>query len=373
VPLAYLTAKTHGLGEEAARLYEKINSRAHDLKVQQVIQQQNLSEPPELPVEDVASRIRGVEKPRLLLPPIPIIRNGGNWPHLTVSRGPFEAPAIAASSSSAAAAKGATAPKVAAVAAAADLEDEDESGWGEDVNLGGAAKSSDDTALDGESGEGANGAGDEEENAWDDLDLPDLPKPAKKAASHAHSTPQINLPREGPSWPSLWGVNSDVPADHVAAGSFESAMQLLSSQIGATNFAPMKPYFMRLYQGARARLIAQPSTSSLEYFLLRNPESAGSRDGLPQLAITVSELIDKVQLGYRATTAGKFQEAVDAFKSVFAALPLVSVNSSSELAEVKEVLTVCTDYVLGIQTELKRKGSFIKLSLGNSGWFELKV
>jgi hypothetical protein len=92
VPLAYLTAKTHGLNEEAARLYEKINSRNHDQKVQQLIQSQNLSEPPEVPIEDVAAKIRGVEKPRLLLPPIPVVRDGGNWPHLTVSRGPFDAP-----------------------------------------------------------------------------------------------------------------------------------------------------------------------------------------------------------------------------------------------------------------------------------------
>jgi coatomer protein complex subunit alpha (xenin) len=229
--------------------------------------------------------------------------------------------------------------------AAAELGDEEESGWGEDEDVG--AKKGADQSEDTEA------PSTEEEGAWDDLELPDVPKPAKKVAA----AQQIQLPREGPAWPSLWCVNSDLPADHVAAGSFETAMQLLNQQIGATNFAPMKQHFMRVYQGARARLIAQPGTASLDMYLLRNPEAASSRDGLPQLAISVSELIEKVQLGYRATTAGRFQEAVEAFKSVFAALPLVSVNSSQELSEVREVLSVCTDYVLGIQTELKRKGT----------------
>ena len=58
--LAYVTAKTHGLEDEAAELAEKLD---------------------ELPEVDPSAR--------LLMPPTPILRED-NWPLLTVSKGFFE-------------------------------------------------------------------------------------------------------------------------------------------------------------------------------------------------------------------------------------------------------------------------------------------
>ena len=46
----------------------------------------------------------------------------------------------------------------------------------------------------------------------------------------------------------LWVRNSPFAADHVAAGAFESAMQLLNSQCGIVNFAPLKPLFLDVYR-----------------------------------------------------------------------------------------------------------------------------
>ena len=62
--LAYLTAATHGLEEDAARLRQAI-------------------EDAEIPVPDLSSY---AEKATLLLPPTPITRED-NWPLLEVSRG----------------------------------------------------------------------------------------------------------------------------------------------------------------------------------------------------------------------------------------------------------------------------------------------
>ena len=49
----------------------------------------------------------------------------------------------------------------------------------------------------------------------------------------------------------LWSRNSPLAADHVAAGSFESAMQLLNRQVGAVNFEPLKPRFLEIYQASK--------------------------------------------------------------------------------------------------------------------------
>ncbi len=40
-----------------------------------------------------------------------------------------------------------------------------------------------------------------------------------------------------------WARNSPIAADHVAAGSYETAMLLLNRQLGAVQFAPLKPRF----------------------------------------------------------------------------------------------------------------------------------
>lgn len=66
----------------------------------------------------------------------------------------------------------------------------------------------------------------------------------------------------GSSEADLWARNSPLAVDHVAGGSFESAMQLLNRQVGAVNFAPLKPRFLEVYQASKR--ISRP----LQTFLL---------------------------------------------------------------------------------------------------------
>ena len=58
----------------------------------------------------------------------------------------------------------------------------------------------------------------------------------------------------------LWSRNSPLAADHVAAGSFDTAMQLLNRQVGAVNFAPLKERFLEIYNASRTYL---PATGGL--------------------------------------------------------------------------------------------------------------
>ncbi len=148
---------------------------------------------------------------RLLVPPPPIQKNEENWPQLTVTRGVFE------SQVGTGGAKGGGG--ITAVVA----EDAEEGGWGdEDLMLdeeGGEA------FLEGE--DAVIGGGDEE-GGWEvdeDLELPpDLEVPSSVGAEDGDEGFFVP-PTRGIPPGQHWANNSRLVADHVLAGSFESAFR----------------------------------------------------------------------------------------------------------------------------------------------------
>ena len=108
-------------------------------------------------------------------------------------------------------------------------------------------------------------------------------------------------PTPGTSINDFWVRNSGLAVDHVAAGSFESAMQLLNRQIGAINFVPLKPAFIGVFQAAHTYLSAIPSTSALSFNVHRTNED-DPRKFLPVSTYNMQKLIAKLQEAYVATT-----------------------------------------------------------------------
>ncbi|KAF9079057.1 hypothetical protein BGX27_007150, partial [Mortierella sp. AM989] len=74
---------------------------------------------------------------------------------------------------------------------------------------------------------------------------------AETGAIIAEDNGQV-IPVAGQSETEIWCQNSPLAADHVAAGAFESAMQLLNRQVGAVNFEPLKDHFLSIFQASRA-------------------------------------------------------------------------------------------------------------------------
>jgi hypothetical protein len=62
-----------------------------------------------------------------------------------------------------------------------------------------------------------------------------------------------------------------------------------------------------------------------------------------------------LQAGYKATTAAKFIEALSHFEYILSAIPLLVVQTRTEANEVRELVSICREYVLGLKMELKRK------------------
>ncbi|KAK4351922.1 hypothetical protein RND71_027440 [Anisodus tanguticus] len=314
LPLAYVTANVHGLKYTAERLAEELGGNV-----------------PSLPKEKKAS---------LLQPPTPIL-GGGDWPLLMVTKGIFEGGLDA---------KARGGPEEYEEAADAD--------WGESLDIGEVENLQNgdiSMVLEDEEGKEEN----DEEGGWDleDLDLPpdtDTPKTVSNARSSVFVTPTPGMPVS-----QIWVQKSSLAAEHAAAGNFDTSMRLLSRQLGIKNFAPLKQLFADLHMGSHTHLRAFSSAPVISLAIERGWSESASPNvrGPPALIFNFSQLEEKLKAAYRATTAGKFSDALRLFLSILHTIPLIVVESRREVDEVKELIIIVKEYVLGLQMEVKRKES----------------
>ncbi|XP_023224658.1 coatomer subunit alpha-like [Centruroides sculpturatus] len=307
--VAYLSAVTHGLHEEAEAL--KANLESNNLQ---------------LPQPDPNAV--------LLQPPCPIMQCEENWPLLSVSKGFFE---------------GAISTRKTALAA--ELTDDGlQEDWGADTELlideeGGGEPALEDLNIDKDDAGG-----------WeveDDLELPaELEPVAAAAGEDGYFVP----PTHGVSPSQLWVNNSKLVVDHVLAGSFETAFRLLHDQVGAVNFAPLKPLFLLTFTRARAAYQALPYIPTLHTYPQRNWKEGSGKNSAPAIGCKLSDLIQRLQTCYQLTTSGKFQEAIDRFRTLLLNVLLLVVETKQEITEAQQLLEICQEYILGLALELERKG-----------------
>ena len=75
----------------------------------------------------------------------------------------------------------------------------------------------------------------------------------------------------------------------------------------------------------------------------------------PALVFSFSQSEEKLKAGYKATTAGKFSDALRIFLGILHTIPLIVVESRREVDEVKELIVIVKEYVLGLKMETKRR------------------
>lgn len=160
----------------------------------------------------------------------------------------------------------------------------------------------------------------------------------------------------GSSEADLWARNSPLAADHIAAGSFESAMNLLSRQVGAVNFAPLKPRFLEIYSASRTFLPASPGLPPLVNYVRRTLEETDPRKVLPIIPRDIEHLATTdLHKGYDAMKTNKLEEGVQIFKSILHAMLANAVASESEVAEAKKLITSASEYTVAMSIELSRR------------------
>ncbi|KZT60918.1 Coatomer, alpha subunit [Calocera cornea HHB12733] len=154
----------------------------------------------------------------------------------------------------------------------------------------------------------------------------------------------------------LWVRNSPVAADHVAAGSFDTAMQLLNRQVGIVNFEPLKPLFLSIYRSSYAYLTANASMPPIQIPLRRQTASSKPSQVLPIISQTLQSITSgDLQSAYRAVRSNELGEAAKLFRSILHSLLLVVVASQAEVKELQDVISSCREYLLGVSIELERR------------------
>ncbi|KAG2586351.1 coatomer subunit alpha-3-like [Panicum virgatum] len=309
--LAYVTAATHGLTEIADRLAAELGENV-----------------PSLPDGKASS---------LLIPPAPLM-SCGDWPLLRVMRGIFDA-------------------GLDATGRADQDEDYDDAGgdWGDEdleiVDVNNVVENGD--VVDHSEEDEVN----EEEGGWDleDLELPPETE-TPKAAGPARSTLFV-APTPGMPVSQIWTQKSSLAGEHAAAGNFDTAMRLLSRQLGIKNFAPLKQLFLDAHMGSHTFLRAFASAPVISVAVEKGWSESASPNvrGPPALVFNFSQMDDKLKAAYKATTEGKFPEALRQFLCILHTIPLLVVDSRREVDEVKELIGIVREYVLGLKMEVKRK------------------
>ncbi|KAF6156180.1 hypothetical protein GIB67_007997 [Kingdonia uniflora] len=316
LPLAYVTASIHGLHNVAERLAAELG-------------------------ENVPSLPQRENVPSLLVPPTPVIC-GGDWPLLRVTRGIFEG-------------------SLDSFDQGVQDEEEEEEGsvdqWveGLDINDGDGLPNGHGELVEADEGEGEDKG--EEDEGWDleDLELPpelDTPKVPNHNRSSVFVTPTPGMPVS-----QIWTQKSSLAGEHAAAGNFDTAMRLLSRQLGIRNFSPLKSVFLDLLTGSHIYLPALSSAPVISLAVERGwSESAiANVRGPPALVFNFAQLDEKLKAGYKATTSGRFSEVLKIFLSILHAIPFIVVETRREVDDVKELIVIAKEYVLGAQLEISRK------------------
>jgi coatomer protein complex subunit alpha (xenin) len=325
-PLAYICAMMHGLKEDSERIRVTIETNGGS-------------------VDGLMDKVVATDPKStgcLLQPPTPIFRES-NWPTLEVQKTTLEDLSAAdtgvgtgeddyqdekevtnqAQDLGAADWEDDEPNAGGAIAAAADdlgFDDGDLGDWGDDLDdlgdLGGSGKAKDDSAVLTEITESATGG----------------------------------MPNAGKAPLACWVANSSHAADHLAAGSASSGLQLLHRQIAASDFSVLKANMIGSYLGSMMSVPGIPGCPSLHLPLLRN-DSQGhpGEDSLPRPPLRVRELVNGIRNGYKFFQAGKFNDCKAAFVEVLTQIPLTVSESPSEASEMKEMVAISREYVTSIR------------------------
>lgn len=182
----------------------------------------------------------------------------------------------------------------------------------------------------------------------------------------------------GSSEAELWSRNSPIAADHVAGGSFDTAMQLLNRQVGAVNFEPLKPRFLEIYQTSKTYLPATPGLPPLLNYMRRTVDETDSRKVLPVIPRDVESVANgELQEGYTAMRSNKLEDGVKIFKRILHTLLVNATSSQNEVTEAKKMISAATEYTIAMSIEIQRRAlgtdteEKLKRSLELSAYFTI--
>lgn len=148
-----------------------------------------------------------------------------------------------------------------------------------------------------------------------------------------------------------WLRNSPVAADHVAAGSFETAAQLLNRQAGVAKFEPLKKRFLKVYQSSKLYLTANEGLPPLIFYSRRETETGKTLPYIPGYETLPGLLQD----AYKSVRSNKLQLAIETFREILYTIVVLAVPGEDEAEECQNIIDICRNYILAFSIELKRR------------------
>lgn len=203
------------------------------------------------------------------------------------------------------------------------------------------------------------GLGDDEEDTGDGWDMGDdiaLEGAGADDFVNVQNPDDAATIEPGISEAEMWSRNSPLAADHVAAGNFESTMQLLNRQVGAVNFAPLKPRFMEIYTASKTYLSASTGLPPLTNYVRRTIDETDGRKVLPVIPRDLETIAaNDLQEGYTTMRTNKLADGVTVFKAILHSLLVNTVSSQSQVEEAKSIIAKAVEYTLAMSIELTRR------------------
>ncbi|KAI8670712.1 Coatomer subunit alpha [Fusarium keratoplasticum] len=299
-PLAYMTAKSHGLDEECQAILEATGLTEEDLTMP------TLGAPLSTPK-----------------PVVPTFK--ANWPTKATSQSFFEKALLGQ-------------------VEGLSLEDEPAAATGgfEDALEDDSAAKRNVSLIDDD---------DEDAAGWDmgDDDVPEVDSDFVNVES-------ADAGGAASSEADLWARNSPLAVDHIAGGSFETAMQLLNRQVGAVDFAPLKPRFLEVYSASRTFLPASQGLSPLVNYVRRTLDETDPRRVLPIIPRDLEHLASNdLQAGYDSMKSNRLDAGVNIFRGILHSILVNAVSSEDEVAEAKKLIASASEYAVAMDIELSRR------------------
>ncbi len=152
-----------------------------------------------------------------------------------------------------------------------------------------------------------------------------------------------------------WLRNSKTAAGHVAAGSFDTAAQLLNRQLGIVNFEPLRKRFLEVYEASRVYLPATEGLPPLNAYIRANRDTNDVNQILPVIP-GYESLPRLVHEGLKLFRKNNLVEAIEVFRQLIYTIAVISVSTQEEVDDCKSKLQLAKEYILGLSIELERRG-----------------
>ena len=144
--------------------------------------------------------------------------------------------------------------------------------------------------------------------------------------------------------------NSNIASEFAAVGLFKEALEKLETQIGMKKQDVVAKQFTDLYLCSELFYSTMNFIPTHSQFLTptHNP-------GLPLVANNLKAAEKKLKHGYKKTTEGNFEDAIEVFRDILISIPLLSLNSKSDVASAHKLIEISTEYIVALSCDSEKK------------------